>query len=402
MPAAELNRRIWFTLAALLVYRLGTYVPLPGIDPVVWQRLFRSHGLFDVYTGSATSRLAIFALGILPYISAAVFIQILIILSSRLRALRQRGERGRSVIDGYTYGLTALLTAFQAYGIASGLEGISDVVVEPGWLFRASTVATLTAGTMFLVWLSQQITARGIGNGIALILFADVVIDLVAAIPGTLVRLRQGLMSIDLLVVVLAIGVAMTVVIVVMERARRVLWVRYDTPIGSAAVADRRSPLRLKVNGAGLIPSAIAVWPLGIPGIIAVFVGGPDATWWTNLDNQLVSGKVAFIAIYIVLVVIGTFLYAAWVLDPDEAAADLARYGGRIDGIEPGEPTAAHLDHVLSRTTAIGAAYLALVCLIPEILIAAAKVPFYFGGTSLLIVACTVMDIQAQVMAKRS
>jgi preprotein translocase subunit SecY len=400
MSGAELNRRIWFTLGALLVYRFGTYVPLPEIDPAIWNALYRSQssgilGVFNAMSGGAAARLSVLALSITPFVSAAIIVQFATIFCTKLRSWRGRGER-------YAIVVAVLLAAFQGYGVSLGLESVNGLVVEPGWLFRLSTAATLTGGTLFLIWLSRQITLRGVGNGIALILFTGIVTEWPAATASMLERGREGLLPLNTILAVILLMIVVTAVVVFMERARRRLPVRYSASRVSAVEAHGH--LSVKVNSAGLMPITIASSAvlIGLTGVfyVAYYFFDPNPEWWDAFKSFPTS--LLYSVAYAVLFVAGAFFYAANVLDPDRIAADLARHGGRIEGIEPGEPTAAYLDHVLSRTTAIGAAYLALVCLIPEILIAVAKVPFYFGGASLLIVVCTVMDIQAQVMAKRS
>src|SRR5215213_554817 len=355
--AEELKKRIWFTLGALLVYRLGTYIPLPGIDPSAWEQAFKSQaggilGMFNMFAGGGISRMAIFALNIMPYISASIIIQLMTTVSPTLEQLKKEGEQGRKTINQYTRYLTVILAAFQAYGISIGLEGGGNVVSDPGWFFRISTVLSLTGGTMFLMWLGEQITARGIGNGISLIIMSSIVAELPSAIAGMLELGRQGALSTGLILVVIVMAVAVIAFIVFMERAQRRLLIQYPKrQVGNKMFEGQSSHLPLKLNTSGVIA----------------------------------------------LIVFFAFFYTAIVFNPTETADNLKKHGGFIPGIRPGERTAEYIDYVLSRITVLGAVYLAIVCLIPEILISYASVPFYFGGTSLLIVVSVTMDTVAQV-----
>jgi preprotein translocase subunit SecY len=402
---SELGQRIAFTLGALLVYRLGTFIPLPGIDPAVWSQIFHSEGsgllaTLGVFSGGAIHRLAIFALGVMPYISAAIILQLMAFVSSTLRALSRRSEHGRRILDQYTLYLTLLLTAFQAYGIAVALEGVTNVVVDPGWHFRISTMLTLTAGTMFLVWLSGRITVRGVGNGLALILVVGIVTELPSALAGMLDLGRQGILSTGVILLALTAAAAATSFIAFMEHARRQLTIEYPARQVADRPIERRSVhLPLKLNMAGLIPALLASWLAVVPMIVVTLTAGPGPGWWNAVTGQSGGGHPVFLIFYVFLIVVCAFFYSAFVFDPDEAAETLKQYGGIVAGAEPGEQTAAYIDHVLSRTTLVGAFYLALVCLIPEIMIASLAVPFYFGGTSLLIVVCTVMDLRARVQS---
>ena len=398
----ELGRRIAFTIGALLVYRLGTYVPLPGINPSVWEALYRSQeggalGAFGALSGGGLQRLAIFALGIIPYISAAILLQLVMIVSARLRAVARRGLQGRSAIVRYTRILAIVLAVFQAYGIAVGLEGAGSVVSDPGWSFRSSTVVTLTGGTVFLIWLSDQMTARGIGNGIALLLAVGIVTELPSAIAGTLELGRQGAFSSNLILGLALLMIVVTALVTCMERARRHLPIEYSGRRADGREIHGRSRLAMKLNNAGLIPTILAPWVLAIPITLITVLVGQDVEWWNATWSELQPGRPWYMALYAALIIICVFFYTAFVLDPDEAAEDLKRYGGVVKGITPGEPTARYLDGVISRTSMAGALYLALVCLIPELLIFYAGVPFYFGGTSFMIIVCTALDIEAQV-----
>jgi preprotein translocase subunit SecY len=385
----EVGRRIAFTLGALLVYRLGTFIPLPGISPEVWQEIFKSQaggmlGMFNTISGGAIHRLSIFALVLVPYLSAAILLQVLTIVLPWLRALRKQGERGRRTVDTYTVSLTLLFSILQAYGIAIGLEGASaTLVAEPGWLFRLSTVLTLTGGVMILVWLAGQITARGIGNGVTLILFAGIVAELPRTIADTLQLGRQGLLSEGMILALLVFAVALTAVVVVVERARQLVVVG-----GSQGTTGQPQwHLQFKLNSAGIMPTVLAGWILSLPMAFA-------SSWW---DGQL--GRPIFQIVYAILIIGCTFFYTAFLIDPDEVAERLRRNGGAIPGIAPGDATAEHIDYVITRITMIGAAYLALVYLAPAVLAAFVPAPFYFGGASLLIVVCAILDLEAHVRA---
>lgn len=401
--ADELKKRIWFTLGALLVYRLGTYIPLPGIDPNAWTQIFRSQaggilGMFNMFAGGGIQRMAIFALNIMPYISASIIIQLLTTVSPTLEALKKEGEAGRKTLNQYTRYLTVILAVFQAYGIAIGLEGSGNVISDPGWFFRISTVLTLTGGTMFLMWLGEQITARGIGNGISLIIMAGIVAELPAAIAGTLELGRQGALSTGIILVVILMAVAVIAFIVFMERAQRRLLIQYPKrQVGNKIFEGQSSHLPLKLNTAGVIPPIFASSLLLLPTTVANFNAGTGPEWFQWLTTQLAHGRPLFLFLYLSLIVFFAFFYTAIVFNPTETADNLKKHGGFIPGIRPGERTAEYIDYVLSRITVVGAAYLAIVCLIPEILIAYASVPFYFGGTSLLIVVSVTMDTVAQV-----
>src|SRR5262245_31997829 len=403
--AEELKKRIWFTLGALLVYRLGTYIPLPGIDPSAWEQIFRTQaggilGMFNMFSGGGIHRMAIFALNIMPYISASIIIQLMTTVSPTLEQLKKEGEQGRKVINQYTRYLTVVLAVAQAYGISLGLEGAGNVVVDPGWFFRIATVITLTGGTMFLIWLGEQSTAGGIGNGISLIIMAGIVAELPSAIAGMLELGRQGAMSTGLILLIILMAVVVIAFIVFMERAQRRLLIQYPKrQVGNRMFEGQSSHLPLKLNTSGVIPPIFASSLLLLPPTIAQFNtqsgGGPE--WWQIVVTQLSHGRPLFLILYIALIVFFAFFYTAIVFNPTETADNLKKHGGFIPGIRPGERTAEYIDYVLSRITVVGAAYLAIVCLIPEMLIAYAAVPFYFGGTSLLIVVSVTMDTVAQI-----
>jgi preprotein translocase subunit SecY len=401
--AEELKKRIWFTLGALLVYRFGTYIPLPGIDPAAWSQIFRTQaggilGMFNMFAGGGIDRMAIFALNIMPYISASIIIQLMTTVSPTLEQLKKEGEQGRKVINQYTRYLTVSLAALQAFGIAKGLEGAGQVVTSPGLFFELSTAITLTGGTMFLMWLGEQITARGIGNGISLIIMAGIVAELPSAIAGMLELGRQGALSTGLILIVVAMAVVVIGFIVFMERAQRRLLIQYPKrQVGNRMFEGQSSHLPLKLNTSGVIPPIFASSLLLLPTTVANLNAGQGPEWFVTVTTQLGHGRPLFLILYIALIVFFAFFYTAIVFNPTETADNLKKHGGFIPGIRPGERTAEYIDYVLSRVTVVGAAYLALVCLIPELLISYAAVPFYFGGTSLLIVVSVTMDTVAQI-----
>jgi len=401
--AEELKARIWFTLGALLVYRLGTYIPLPGIDPSAWEQIFRTQaggilGMFNMFSGGGIHRMAIFALNIMPYISASIIIQLMTTVSPTLEQLKKEGEAGRKVMNQYTRYLTVILAAFQAYGIAVGLESAGQVVTDPGMFFRISTVITLTGGTVFLMWLGEQVTSRGIGNGISLIILAGIVAELPSALANMFELGRQGALSTGLILVVMVMAIAVIAFIVFMERAQRRLLIQYPKrQVGNRMFEGQSSHLPLKLNTSGVIPPIFASSLLLLPTTVANFNAGQLPDWLSTITTQLSHGRPLFLVLYVGLIIFFAFFYTAVVFNPTETAENLKKHGGFIPGIRPGERTAEYIDYVLSRITVVGAAYLAVVCLIPEILISYAAVPFYFGGTSLLIVVSVTMDTVAQI-----
>jgi preprotein translocase subunit SecY len=401
--AEELKKRIYFTIGALLVYRLGTYIPLPGIDPAAWDQIFRTQaggilGMFNMFAGGGIHRMAIFALNIMPYISASIIIQLMTTVSPTLEQLKKEGEQGRKMINQYTRYLTVLLAAVQAYGISVGLEGAGQVVTDPGMFFRISTMITLTGGTVFLMWLGEQVTSRGIGNGISLIILAGIVAELPSAIAGMLELSRQGALSIGVIALVTVMAVAVIAFIVFMERAQRRLLIQYPKrQVGNRMFEGQSSHLPLKLNTSGVIPPIFASSLLLLPTTVANFNAGQGPEWLSIITTQLAHGRPLFLVLYVALIIFFAFFYTAIVFNPTETAENLKKHGGFIPGIRPGERTAEYIDYVLSRITVVGAAYLAVVCLIPEILISYSAVPFYFGGTSLLIVVSVTMDTVAQI-----
>ncbi|AUG52305.1 preprotein translocase subunit SecY [Thalassospira marina] len=408
--ATELKKRIWFTLGALIVYRLGTYIPVPGVDPSILADIFRQNaggvlGMFDMFAGGALSRMTIFALNIMPYISASIIIQLMTTVSPTLEQYKKEGEQGRKKINQYTRYLTVVIATVQAWGIAVGLESMSGsagaAVHDPGMFFRLIAVVTLVGGTMFLMWLGEQVTQRGIGNGISLIIFTGIVANLPRAIAGTLELGRTGALSALVIVAIVVMAVAVIAFIVFMERAQRRVLIQYPKrQVGMKVMEGQSSHLPLKINTAGVIPPIFASSLLLMPLSVAQFTAGADApAWLTSVTAVLGRGQPLYIALYIALIVFFSFFYTAVVFNPDDTADNLKKHGGFIPGIRPGKNTSAHLDFILTRLTVLGAAYLAFVCILPELLIAEWSVPFYFGGTSLLIVVTVTMDTVAQIQS---
>ena len=407
--ATELKKRIWFTLGALIVYRLGTYIPLPGIDSIVIKDIFERNaggilGMFDMFAGGALSRMTIFALNIMPYITASIIMQLMTSISPKLEALKKEGESGRKKINQYTRYGTVVITALQAFGIAVGLEGMTSsagpAVMEPGMFFRFTVVVTLVGGTLFLMWLGEQITARGVGNGISLIIFAGIVANLPNALVGTMELGRTGALSTVFIIFLLMMSVAVIGFIVFMERAQRRIVVQYPKrQQGNRMTSGESSHLPLKVNTAGVIPPIFASSILLLPITVIGFSAGQGPEWLSTVSAYLGRGQPMYLFIYISMIVFFAFFYTAVVFNPTETADNLKKYGGFVPGIRPGKNTAEYLDRTLTRLTVIGAAYLAAVCLLPEILISKYAVPFYFGGTSLLIVVTVTMDTVTQVQS---
>ncbi len=406
--ATELKSRIWFTLGALVMYRLGTYIPIPGIDPAILHDIFSKNaggilGMFDMFSGGALGRMSIFALNIMPYISASIIIQLLTAVSPQLEALKKEGESGRKKINQYTRYGTVLLATVQAYGIGVAMEGMrigtESAVLDPGLFFRLVTMVTLCGGTVFLMWLGEQITARGIGNGISLIIMAGIVANLPHALAATLELGRTGTLSPFVILLFLAMSVGVVAFIVFMERAQRRILVQYPKrQVGNRMFGGEASHLPLKINTSGVIPPIFASSLLLIPVTIAGFAANnQDMGWLGTITAYIGHGRPAYIILYVSLIVFFCFFYTAIVFNPTETADNLRKYGGFIPGIRPGKNTADYLDYVLTRLTVVGAAYLAAVCILPEILISQYSVPFYFGGTSLLIVVSVTMDTVAQV-----
>lgn len=402
--AEDLKKRIWFTLGALLVYRLGTYIPLPGLDPEAFARAFNSQsggilGMFNMFSGGAVQRMAIFALGIMPYISASIIIQLMTSVVPSLEQLKKEGEQGRMVINQYTRYGTVILALMQAYGIAIGLESGNGIVPNPGIFFIVTTVITLVGGTMFLMWLGEQITARGIGNGISLIIMAGIVARLPSAVAGTLELGRTGALSTTVVIGVLVVAVVVIAVIVFFERAQRRILIQYPKrQVGNRMFQGDTSHLPLKLNTSGVIPPIFASSLLLLPATLAGFSNTSNLpSWATAVLASLGHGQPLYMILYAAMIIFFAFFYTAVVFDPADTADNLKKHGGFIPGIRPGERTADYIDFVLTRITAVGAIYLVLVCLLPEFLISETGVPFYLGGTSLLIVVSVTLDTVAQI-----
>ena len=403
--ADELKKRLWFTLGALIVYRLGTYIPLPGINFSAYAQLFQGQaggigGLLNVFNGGAVERLAIFALGIMPYISASIIMQLMTSVVPTLEQLKKEGEQGRKVINQYTRYGTVILGTLQAYGIAVGLEA-SNVVADPGWFFRISTVLTLVGGTMFLMWLGEQITARGIGNGISLIIFAGIVAAMPSAIAQLLEQGRTGAISTATMLTVLVVAVALVFLIVFVERAQRKLLIQYPKrQVGNKMFEGNSSHLPLKLNTAGVIPAIFASSLLLLPLTAAGFTAGGESNlpdWLAFLVSYLGRGQPMYLVLFGSLIAFFAFFYTAIVFNPKETADNLKSQGGFIPGVRPGERTAEHIDYVLTRITVVGAIYLVFVCLIPEVFMSNVGISAFLGGTSLLIMVSVTMDTVAQV-----
>ena len=410
--ASELKKRLWFTLGALIVYRIGCYIPVPGVDPVALAEVFKQQaggiaGLLDVFSGGAIGRMSILALGIMPYISASIIMQILTTVVPSFEAMKKEGEAGRKKINQYTRYGTVLLAALQGYGIAVGLEAQNAqvegatraVVTEVGLYFRFVTVVTLTGGTMFLMWLGEQITARGVGNGISLIIFAGIV----AAMPGALVQTlelgRTGALSALFIIGLMVGAVAVVAFTVFVELSQRRILVQYPKRFTGYGSQVTTNYLPLKINTAGVIPPIFASSLLLFPATIAGFQGGQSAEWMQWIATHLGHGRPLYLLTYVGLIVFFCFFYTTVVFQPSETAENLKKYGGFLPGIRPGKNTADYLEYVLTRITVIGALYLAAVCILPELLISRGGVPFYFGGTSLLIVVSVTLDTINQVQS---
>jgi len=400
--ASELKKRIWFTLGVLLVYRLGTYIPMPGINPQALADAFQTHaggvlGMLNMFAGGAVGRMAIFALGIMPYISASIIIQLMTAVVPSLEALKKEGESGRKIINQYTRYGTVLLALVQSYGIAIGLETGTNIVAEPGWFFRISAVITLVGGTMFMMWLGEQITARGVGNGISLIIFAGIVAELPVAVFSMLDFSSRGVISPFTVLGIILLLLAVIVTVVFVERAQRRLLVQYPKrQIGNKMMQGDTSHLPLKINTAGVIPPIFASSLLLLPGTIGNFSQNlPD--WLQFVVGALTHGEPIYMILYAGLMAFFCFFYTAIVFNPKDTADQLKKHGGFIPGMRPGERTAEYIDYVLTRITVVGAIYIVIVCLVPELMMSATSVSMQLGGTSLLIVVTVTLDTVAQV-----
>ncbi len=404
--AKALQQRILFTLGALLVYRLGTFIPVPGIDPDAFRATFEQSqqgiiGMFNMFAGGAVERMAIFALNLIPYITASIVVQVVSTASPRLEALKKEGEAGRRKMNQYTRYLAVLFCAVQAYGIAVGLEGSQGVVLNPGWFFRISTVITLVGGTMFLMWLGEQITARGVGNGISLIIFAGIVANLPATVAQTLELARTGALPALAGLGMLVLALVVIAVIVFFERAQRRLLIQYPKrQVGNKMFQGDTSHLPLKLNTSGVIPVIFGSSLLLLPATIASFAAQGNAPGWlTTVTALLGRGQPLYLALFAFFIIFFAFFYTAIVFNPTETADNLKRSGGFIPGIRPGERTAQHIDYVLTRITVVGAIYLTVVALIPEVLFSQLAVSQFIGGTSLLIMVTVTLDTITQIQS---
>ena len=403
--AKDLKNRIFFTIMLLVVYRLGTYVPLAGIDPLALKEIMASSqkgllGMFNMFSGGAVTRMAIFALGIMPYISSSIIVQLLTGVSDYFKNLKEQGEIGRKKITQITRYGTVLIACLQGYGVSVGLENAGNLVIEPGMSFRIITTISLVAGTTFLMWLGEQITLRGVGNGISLIIFSGIVAEIPSALINTLTLGRQGTISTLTLLLLFAMVIAVVIFIIFMERAQRRLLVQYPKrQMGNKMMGGDTSHLPLKLNTAGVIPAIFASSILLLPITIANFNLSTDQSWFSDIAALLGRGQPLYMVLYASAIIFFAFFYTSIVFNPTETADNLKRNGGFIPGIRPGEKTAEYIDFVLSRITTIGALYLAFVCILPEILIAQYSIPFYLGGTSLLIVVVVGMDTVGQIQS---
>jgi preprotein translocase subunit SecY len=405
----DLRRRLFFLLGALVVYRLGAHIPVPGIDPNQLQALFQNQqggilSLFNMFSGGALSRFTVFALGIMPYISASIIMQLMTYVVPSLEALKKEGESGRRKITQYTRYGTLGLALFQSLGIALALEGSPGLVIAPGFGFRLTAVVSLVAGTMFLMWLGEQITERGLGNGISMIILAGIVAGLPAAIGGTLELVRNGEINPALALILIMMVAAVTIFVVFVERAQRKIPVNYaKRQQGRRMMAGTTTHLPFKLNMSGVIPPIFASSLLLFPATIAGFAGQNNETWWGNALQTFGAtfgyGQPAHIVAYTVLIIFFCFFYTALVFNARETAENLKKSGAFIRGIRPGQQTGEYIDKVLTRLTLWGALYITAVCLLPEILVARGGVPFVFGGTSLLIVVVVAMDFFSQLIA---
>ncbi len=415
--AKELQARIWFTLIALVVYRIGTQVPIPGIDTATYAAQFGQAsqgilGMWNTFSGGAVERMAIFALNVMPYISASIIIQILSTAVPALERLKKEGEGGRKQLNQYTRYLTVLLALAQAYMVASALNTVqpdgSSAAVEPGMYFLASTVVTLVGGTVFLMWLGEQITARGVGNGISLIIFAGIVAEMPNYIVQTWQQLYTGSIDFMVIVAVIALSIAMVLFIVFIERSQRRILIQYPKrQQGNRMVGGESSFLPLKVNSAGVIPPIFASSLLMLPQTVASMNSAQGASaqagWWGEtlsfINAYLGAGQPLHIVVYAALIIFFCFFYTSIVFNPEETAENLRKYGGFIPGYRPGKRTAEYFEYVLTRLTVIGSIYIAAVCVLPELLRNSFNGRFYIGGTSLLIVVSVTMDTVAQIQS---
>jgi len=402
----DLRRRLVFLLLALVVYRIGAHIPVPGIDPLQLQQLFKGQqggilSLFNMFSGGALSRFTVFALGIMPYISASIIMQLMTYVVPSLEALKKEGESGRRKITQYTRYGTLGLAIFQSLGIALALEGSAGLVINPGFGFRITAMVSLTAGTMFLMWLGEQITERGLGNGISILIFGGIAAGLPNAIGGLFELVRTGAMSVPIALFIIGIVALVTFAVVFVERGQRKILVNYaKRQVGNKVYGGQSSHLPLKLNMSGVIPPIFASSIILLPTtVVSWFATGDSLHWLKDIADMLRPGQPIYVLLYAAAIVFFCFFYTALVFNSRETADNLKKSGAFIPGIRPGEQTARHIDRILSRLTLAGAIYITLVCLLPEFLVLKYNVPFYFGGTSLLIIVVVTMDFWAQVQS---
>ena len=408
--ATELKKRLWFTVLALIVFRLGTFIPLPGIDPHILSDIFARNangilGMFNMFAGGALERMTIFALNIMPYISASIILQLGQSVVPSLAALKKDGEAGHRKITHYTKMLTVLITIIQGYGIAVGLEGMTgsagvSAVVNPGFVFKFTTIVPLVGGTMFIVWLGDQITSRGVGNGSSLIITVGIIANIPGALAQTFELGRVGSMPLSVMAMLLVMVLGLIYVIVLVERAQRKITIQYPKrQMGARMMSSENSHLPLKINPTGVIPPIFASSLLLLPITIANFSAENGPSWVQTLSQLLGHGQPLYLSLYAALIIFFAFFYTAIVFNPEETAENLKKHGGFIAGIRPGKNTADYLDYVITRLTVLGAAYLTALCILPEVLISKLSVPFVLGGTTLLIVVQVTMDFVGQLQS---
>ena len=404
---SELKSRLLFVLGALIIFRLGAHIPVPGIDPLELKKLFDSQsggilGMFNMFSGGALSRFTVFALGIMPYISASIIMTLLTSMNAKLKDLKKEGQAGQRLITSYTRQATVVLATFQALGISVALESQPLLVLDPGLIFRLTAIVTLVSGTMFLVWLGEQITERGIGNGISMIIMAGIVAGLPSALGNTLELTRTGAFSIPLVFFLIAAVILVTALVVYVERGQRRITINYaKRQVGNKMYGGQSSHLPLKINQAGVIPAIFASSVILFPATIAGWFGSNQNMYWLkDLSAAISPGQPIYILLFATAIIFFAYFYTAITFDPKETADNLKKSGAFVPGIRPGEKTARYIDTIMGRLTLIGAIYITGVCLVPEFLILKFNTPFYFGGTSLLIIVVVTMDFMTQVQSR--
>jgi preprotein translocase subunit SecY len=404
---SELKSRLLFVLGALIIFRLGAHIPVPGIDPLELKKLFDSQsggilGMFNMFSGGALSRFTVFALGIMPYISASIIMTLLTSMNAKLKDLKKEGQAGQRVITSYTRQATVVLATFQALGISVALESQPLLVLDPGLIFRLTAIVTLVSGTMFLVWLGEQITERGIGNGISMIIMAGIVAGLPSALGNTLELTRTGAFSIPLVFFLIIAVVLVTALVVYVERGQRRITINYaKRQVGNKMYGGQSSHLPLKINQAGVIPAIFASSVILFPATIAGWFGSNQNMYWLkDLSAAISPGQPIYIILFATAIIFFAYFYTAITFDPNETADNLKKSGAFVPGIRPGEKTARYIDTIMGRLTLIGAIYITGVCLVPEFLILKFNTPFYFGGTSLLIIVVVTLDFMTQVQSR--